>query len=359
MIASRDFDLLWQAISDDGAAAGPPAPPATPRRAAPDADLLDAYSQAVIRVVEQVSPAVIGVAVARGEEQRGAGSGFLLTPDGFALTNSHVVGGRPRLLATTAEGDRLDAETIGDDPATDLALVRLAARDLPHVPLGDSDALQPGQLVIAIGDPLGFQSTVSTGVVSARGRAMRGESGRLIENVVQHTAPLNPGNSGGPLVDTRGRVVGINTAIIAFAQGLGFAVPANTARWVVGELIGHGRVRRALLGIAGTAVVLPRQLVRDLDLLSDQAVAVVAVEPSGPGLRRRAGRRRPDYGRQRPARAKRRRPAPRAGHPPARRRTCAQYRPRRPGTRAAGPAGRGRVRAGWDGCLSIRPHLSW
>ncbi|HEX5105531.1 MAG TPA: trypsin-like peptidase domain-containing protein, partial [Pirellulaceae bacterium] len=179
------------------------------------------------------------------------------------------------------DGDSLDATLVGDDPATDLALVRLAARDLPVAELGDSNALQVGQLVIAMGHPLGFRSTVSTGVVSALGRAMRSEQGQPIENVIQHTAPLNPGNSGGPLVDSHGRVVGINTAIIAMAQGLGFAVPATTARWVADELLTHGRVRRASLGIVAAVVDLPRQLVRDLDLLADQAVAVAEVIAGG------------------------------------------------------------------------------
>ena len=245
-----------------------------------DADLLDAYSQAVIRVVEAVSPAVIGLAGSEGD-RGGSGSGFLVTPDGYGLTNSHVVGNRAQLMATTADGDRLDAQVIGDDPATDLALVRLAARDLPCAPLGDSDGLRVGQLLIAIGSPFGFQSTVSTGVVSAMNRTMRGEEGRLIENIIQHSAPLNPGNSGGPLVDSRGHVVGVNTAIIAMAQGLGFAVPANTARWVISELLSHGRVRRLHLGITAALVSLPRRLIVDLDLLNDRALEVVAVEPGG------------------------------------------------------------------------------
>jgi S1-C subfamily serine protease len=247
-----------------------------------DAELLDAYSQAVIGVVSRIGPAVLSITGHPADRERGQGSGFLITPDGFALTNSHVARGRQRLRAITEEGDALEARLIGDDPATDLALVRLAARDLPHAELGDSDGLQVGQLVIAMGNPFGFRSTVSTGVVSARGRAMRSEQGRLIENVVQHTAPLNPGNSGGPLVDSRGRVVGINTAIIAMAQGLGFAVPATTARWVVGELLAHGRVRRLSLGITATIAPIPRRLARDLDLLTEQAVEIVELASGGP-----------------------------------------------------------------------------
>lgn len=249
--------------------------------AAADADLLDAYSQAVIGVVRRVGPAVIAVS-GRDRRDAGIGSGFLITPDGYALTNSHVAAGRSRLRATTEDGDTLDATLVGDDPATDLALIRLAARDLPYTELGDSDALQVGQLVIAVGNPLGFHSTVSTGVVSAVGRAMRGQEGRLIENIVQHTAPLNPGNSGGPLVDSRGRVVGVNTAIIAFAQGIGFAVPGNTARWVTGELMSHGSVRRLSLGIRAGVALIPRVLARELDLLSEQAVEVVGVMTGSP-----------------------------------------------------------------------------
>jgi S1-C subfamily serine protease len=247
-----------------------------------DSDLLDAYSQAVVRVVETVSPGVLSINPPRGESRGGSGSGFLITPDGFALTNSHVAGGRKRLTATTSDGDRIDAEVVGDDPATDLALLRLQSRDLPVTALGDSEGLRVGQLVIAMGSPLGFQSTVSTGIVSALGRAMRGQEGRLIENIVQHTAPLNPGNSGGPLVDSRGHVVGINTAVIAMAQGLGFAVPAATAKWVIGELMAHGNVRRPLLGITAGLTPIPRRLVKSLDLLSDQVIEVTTVAPGTP-----------------------------------------------------------------------------
>jgi S1-C subfamily serine protease len=247
-----------------------------------EAALLDAYSQAVIGVVGRVGPAVISVAGHPADRQAGQGSGFVITPDGFALTNSHVVHGRQRLRATTEEGDALEARLVGDDPSTDLALIRLAARDLPYAELGSSDDLQVGQLVIAVGNPFGFRSTVSTGVVSAVGRAMRSGEGRLIENVVQHTAPLNPGNSGGPLVDSRSRVVGINTAIIAMAQGLGFAIPGATAQWVVSELLAHGRVRRLSLGITVGLAPIPRRVARELDLLTDVAVEIVEILPRGP-----------------------------------------------------------------------------
>ncbi|UUO05353.1 trypsin-like peptidase domain-containing protein [Blastopirellula sp. J2-11] len=250
----------------------------TPRRANPaDADLLDAYSQAVINVVDSVSPAVVSVSGERG----GAGSGFLVTPEGYAITNSHVVGGRRRLFAETNDGDRVDAQVIGDDPSTDIALLKLASSELPYAELGESSASRVGQLVIAMGSPLGLHSTVSTGVISAVGRTLRGQDGHLIENIVQHTAPINPGNSGGPLVDSRGRVVGVNTAIIAMAQGLGFAVPSDTAQWVIAEILTHGRVRRRQLGVTAAAQRLPRAMVRQFDLLSDQVVEVVDVATGG------------------------------------------------------------------------------
>jgi S1-C subfamily serine protease len=250
------------------------APRSVNRQAAADADLLDAYSQAVIHVVETVSPAVISVTGRDTAGRGGAGSGFIIAPDGYAITNSHVVEERAQLVAETAQGDRLRAELVGDDPATDVAVVRLPASGLPYAQLGDSEALRVGQLVIAMGSPLGLQSTVSTGVVSALGRSMRARDGRLIENIIQHAAPINPGNSGGPLVDSRGLVVGINTAIIAMAQGLGFAIPSSTAEWVLQEILVHGRVRRRQLGIVAQITRLPRALVRALDLLADQGVEV-------------------------------------------------------------------------------------
>jgi S1-C subfamily serine protease len=248
-----------------------------------DVELLDAYSSAVIHVVESASPAVISVT---GETSRpGSGSGFLITPDGYALTNSHVIGRHEKLIAETADGDRLAAEVVGDDPSTDIALLRVAAGDLPYSQIGDSQGLRVGQLVIAMGSPLGLRSTVSTGVVSALGRSMRGQDGRLIENIIQHTAPINPGNSGGPLVDTRGRVVGVNTAIIAFAQGIGFAVPSRTAQWVTTELLAHGEVRRRKLGIVAAPFALSRSAVREFDLLSSEAVEIVEVGPKSVAAR--------------------------------------------------------------------------
>jgi S1-C subfamily serine protease len=280
-MTGRSYDSLqWLSTADHSGQEEPAIKPA--RTPTEDADLLDAYSRAVISVVETASPAVVQVTGTRQERRGGSGTGFLITPDGYAITNSHVVNGRQHMVAETGEGDRVDAEVVGDDPATDLALLRLASHDLPYAKLGDSAALRVGQLVIAMGYPLGLQSTVSTGVVSALGRSMRGHDGRLIENIVQHSAPINPGNSGGPLIDSRGRVVGVNTAIIAMAQGLGFAVPSMTAQWVVSEILTHRRVRRRYLGIKATTVVLPRTLVRELDLLADHAVEVVEVTPKSP-----------------------------------------------------------------------------
>lgn len=252
-----------------------------------DVELLDAYSRAVINVVEATGPAVVGVSIGRetAEEtnpRTGAGSGVIIAPDGYILTNDHVVQGAEQLTATLADGRTLAASVVGMDPGTDLALIRANASSLPYATLGDSSLLRVGQLVIAIGNPFGFQSTVSTGVVSALGRALRSREGRLIENIIQHTAPLNPGNSGGPLVDSRGRVAGVNTAIIALAQGIGFAIPSNTAKWVVSQLLTQGRVRRSFLGIAGRQRQLNRRLVRYHKLSSDQAVEVISVDPRGP-----------------------------------------------------------------------------
>lgn len=255
-----------------------------------DAELLDAYSRAVIHVVDAVGPAVVSIAFGRTQganfaEQMGAGSGVVIAPDGYILTNQHVVHQAHRLTVTFTDGTSVPATVVGGDAATDLAVIRAQGAGLPYAELGDSQQLQVGQLVIAIGNPLGFQSTVSTGVVSALGRALRSEQGRLIENIIQHTAPLNPGSSGGPLVDSRGRVVGINTAIIAMAQGIGFAIPANTARWVLSQLLVYGRVRRAYLGIHGREKPLDRRLARFHELDTVRVVEVVASEADGPAAR--------------------------------------------------------------------------
>ncbi len=252
-----------------------------------DVELLDAYSRAVITVVDTVGPAVVGITVRKaatrnGPEQRGAGSGVIIAPDGYILTNDHVVQGADAISATLQDGTSFEASLVGTDPATDLAVLRASAAGLPYATLGDSGALKAGQLIIAIGNPLGFQSTVSTGVVSALGRALRSGEGRLIENIIQHTAPLNPGNSGGPLVDSRGRVVGVNTAIIVMAQGIGFAIPASTARWVVSQLLTHGRVRRGFLGLSAQQFPLNRQLARYFRLNNNLCVEVVAVSSGGP-----------------------------------------------------------------------------
>ncbi len=252
-----------------------------------DAELLDAYSRAVISVVEAVGPAVVSISAGRpasrrGPEHEGAGSGVVIAPDGYILTNSHVVLNARRLATTFTDGTQAAATLIGADPATDLAVIRAEASGLPYALLGDSGALRVGQLVIAMGNPLGFQSTVSTGVVSALGRALRSREGRLIESIIQHTAPLNPGNSGGPLLDSRGEVVGINTAIIMMAQGIGFAIPANTARWVVSQLLTYGRVRRGYLGITGRERPLHRRLALFHNLANDRAVEIMSVEQDGP-----------------------------------------------------------------------------
>ncbi len=258
-----------------------------------DADLLDAFSRAVTGVVDEVGPAVVSLQVkasGRVLRREGAGSGVVVTPDGYLLTNSHVVNGagaRAELRVRTSAGEVVTGHVVGDDPATDLAVVKIepaavGAVRSAHLHAGAHP--RPGQLVVAIGNPLGFESTVSTGVVSALGRTLRGKGGRLIDGVIQHTAPLNPGNSGGPLLDARGRVVGINTAIIARSQGLGFAVGAETAAWVLSQILASGRVRRVWLGVGGARRPLDRRLARHFDL-GEHAVEVMTVEPRSPAAR--------------------------------------------------------------------------
>jgi S1-C subfamily serine protease len=239
--------------------------------------ILDAYSRAVTDAVATAAPSVVHV-----EMRRGFGSGFVLTPDGLILTNSHVVDGHTGAKVTLPDGRRLAADVIGDDPDTDLAVLRVTAADLHAVSLGDSSQLRPGQLVIAIGNPFGFQHTVTAGVVSALGRALRARTGRLIENLIQTDVALNPGNSGGPLVDSAGRVVGVNTAVIMGGQGIAFAVPVNTARFVASSLIRDGRVRRAVLGVSAHSTAIPRRLVHDLRLRLDRGVLVSDVQSGSP-----------------------------------------------------------------------------
>jgi len=247
--------------------------------------VLNDFSAAVTAVVDVVTPAVVSLIVKSGQGKtlrQGAGSGVIIAPDGYILTNSHVVHDAVKIDATLDDGRTLDACLIGEDPATDLAVIRVLASGLPFSALGDSSKLHVGQLVIAVGNPMGFDSTVSQGIISSLGRSLRSIDGRLIENVIQHTAPLNPGNSGGPLVDSRGRVLGINTAIIAMAQGIGFAIPSRTAEFVLTQLFTYGKVRRGYLGIGGRQRPLNRRMVKYFHLEATSSVEVLHVEKGGP-----------------------------------------------------------------------------
>jgi S1-C subfamily serine protease len=249
-----------------------------------DESLLDAYSRSVTRVVERVGPSVVRLDIRRGDGARGgSGSGVIVSPDGLILTNSHVVQGARRAEVTTLDGRNLSGRVLGDDPDTDLALVRIdESTTLPAARLGDSKRLKPGEIAIAIGNPLGFDSTVTAGVISALGRSLQSNNGRLIDDVIQTDAALNPGNSGGPLVSSNGEVIGINTAIIAGAQGICFAVAANTARFILGELVAHGRVRRAYLGIGAGTIPLPRRIALRLGLAQTFGAVVSSVETESP-----------------------------------------------------------------------------
>jgi S1-C subfamily serine protease len=253
----------------------------------------DAYSRLVIAAAEKIGPAVVQVEITRRvrgrsrqyENMQGGGSGVIFTPDGFLVTNSHVAAGAQRIVVTLSDGRSFDGHLAGDDPHTDLAVVQIQASNLPMARFGDSTQLRPGQLVVAIGNPLGFQTTVTAGVVSALGRSLRSQSGRLIENMVQTDAALNPGNSGGPLVNSRGEVIGINTAVIRPAQGICFAIPSDTAKWVVARLIRDGRIVRGYLGLQGQDRPIPRYLVRYHELTSNRGVMILSVESGSPAER--------------------------------------------------------------------------
>lgn len=279
-------DSLIPLVSSDSNTAGEQAF----THSAADGELLDAYSRAVTHAVKRVSPAVVKIGVSNGRDGGGSGSGFVFTPDGLVLTNSHVVHEANRITLTFLDGATADALRIGDDPDTDIAVLRTDHMLTPAAVLGNSKDLNVGQLAIAVGNPFGFQFTVTAGVVSALGRSMRSSSGRMMEEIIQTDAALNPGNSGGPLVDSQGRVMGVNTATIMGAQGLCFAVGIDTAKYVASQILQYGRVRRSWIGIAAQNVPLPRRLVYEYKLAASSGVMATNVDPEG----RKAGVREGD-----------------------------------------------------------------